>query len=124
MALRQVMIDDLDFTEGAETRTFSLDGTAYEIDLNDQNYQAMRRDFARYIDSGRRTKGKQRKTTRTEAPREAPKTAPVGTKEQNDAIREWARRGGMKVASRGRIPQDVVDKFHENHEQPEFSSAS
>jgi hypothetical protein len=32
-------------------------------------------------------------------------------REQAEAIREWARRNGHKVSTRGRIPADVVDLF-------------
>ena len=35
-----VLEDDLDGSKASETVTFALDGTQYEIDLNDQNAQA------------------------------------------------------------------------------------
>ena len=37
-----VLVDDLDGTEATETVTFGLDGTTYEIDLNDANAAALR----------------------------------------------------------------------------------
>lgn len=37
-------------------------------------------------------------------------------REQSAAIREWARRNGHNVSTRGRIPADVVDKFRDAHE--------
>jgi len=37
----------------------------------------------------------------------------VVDREQNQAIREWARGKGMKVNDRGRIPSDVVEAFHQ-----------
>ena len=33
-------------------------------------------------------------------------------REQSAAIREWARRNGHNVSTRGRIPADVIDAFH------------
>ena len=33
-------------------------------------------------------------------------------REQSAAIREWARRNGHSVSTRGRIPADVIDAFH------------
>ena len=116
------VIDDFDFTEGADTRTFSFDGVDYEIDLNDKNYKTMTKDFARYVDSARRAKVKGRRK-RTETRSDAPK-APTGSKEQNDAIREWAIKRGKKVATRGRIPRDIINEFNEEHSGvPAFSSA-
>lgn len=45
-----VLVDDLDGTEGAaETITYSLDGTQYEIDLKADNAKALREAFAPYV---------------------------------------------------------------------------
>ncbi|MCV7172592.1 Lsr2 family protein, partial [Mycobacterium manitobense] len=33
-------------------------------------------------------------------------------REQSAAIRDWARRNGHNVSTRGRIPADVIDAFH------------
>lgn len=121
MALRQVMIDDLDLTEGAETRTFSLDGVTYEIDLNDKNHQMLTKALGPFIDSGRRqptSKGK----PKAETPKPMGRTRVMLSKEQNDAIRQWARKRGHQVSSRGRIPADIVDKFQTEGVTPEFSA--
>ena len=37
-----VLVDDLDGTEATETVSFGLDGTTYEIDLNDANAASLR----------------------------------------------------------------------------------
>jgi hypothetical protein len=34
-------------------------------------------------------------------------------REQNQAIREWARKQGMKVSDRGRIPAEVLEAYHQ-----------
>jgi hypothetical protein len=39
----------------------------------------------------------------------------VVDREQNQAIREWARSKGMKVNDRGRIPTEVVDAYHQEN---------
>ena len=36
------LVDDLDESEAAETVSFALDGTAYEIDLNDEHAAELR----------------------------------------------------------------------------------
>jgi hypothetical protein len=124
------MYDDMDLTEGAETRTFSIDNVTYEIDLNDTNYRKLKMALRPFIDSARRqaVKGKPRKEpTKVEPPK-----IPMGdskpttlSKEQNDAIRDWARKRGHKVSSRGRIPSDIINEFHTDHapDEPSFSSA-
>ena len=37
-----VLEDDLDGSKASETVTFAIDGTQYEIDLNEQNAQKLR----------------------------------------------------------------------------------
>ena len=34
-------------------------------------------------------------------------------REQNQAIREWARTHKMKVSDRGRIPSEVLEAYHQ-----------
>lgn len=118
------VIDDFDFTEGAETRAFGFEGVDYEIDLTDKNYQKMRKDFARYVESARRVnrRGRRKRSETSKADGSTAKKAP-GSKEQNDAIRAWARSKGKQISSRGRIPQDIIDSFHaEAGSTPAFSS--
>nr|WP_322791039.1 histone-like nucleoid-structuring protein Lsr2 [Mycolicibacterium poriferae] len=43
--------------------------------------------------------------------RHRPRRAAID-REQSAAIREWARRNGHNVSTRGRIPADVIDAFH------------
>ena len=33
-------------------------------------------------------------------------------REQNKAIRDWAKKAGKDISDRGRIPQEIVDEFH------------
>lgn len=39
-------------------------------------------------------------------------TTPSVDREQNQAIRDWARKRGLQVSDRGRIPADVVEAYH------------
>lgn len=50
------LIDDLSGGDAQETLRFSLDGTFYEIDLNEKNATKMRRAFSAYITGGRRVR--------------------------------------------------------------------
>jgi hypothetical protein len=108
MAQRTIIetVDDIDGTiipEGQEpTVKFGLDGATYEIDLNDDNRDAMHRALEPWIARARRLSGPKR---------EKPKNA--RSKEQTQAIRQWAIDSGYQISDRGRIPGDVEAKFHE-----------
>lgn len=108
MAQRTVLVDDLDETEGAETRDFALDGVSYAIDLNDKNAAKLRKALEPFIAAGRKVPGPRRVT----APR---RSIPAGKVEQMSAIRTWGRANGRKVSDRGRIPKDIVDAFEKAH---------
>jgi hypothetical protein len=90
-----VLEDDLDGSKASETVTFAIDGTQYEIDLNDQNAQALRSALARKV-GGRRSG---RKSTNG--------SSNVDLK----AVRAWAASNGVELSSRGRIPQAVLDQY-------------
>jgi hypothetical protein len=49
-----VMTDDLTGGEASQTIHFSLDSSDYVIDLNDKNAAALRSDFDKYIEAGRK----------------------------------------------------------------------
>ena len=42
-----VLVDDIDGSDATETVSFGLDGTSYEIDLNDKNAAKLRDALAR-----------------------------------------------------------------------------
>ena len=44
-----------------------------------------------------------------------PARRPSIDREQNQAIREWARKRGMKVSDRGRIPAEVLEAYHKEN---------
>lgn len=113
------LIDDLDGGDADETVRFALDGVQYEIDLSTANADRLRSLFAPYTTKGakvargsvvggrsgrgmtgaegRATNGRGRVTT---------------DREQNQAIRDWAKRAGKDISDRGRIPQEVVTEYH------------
>jgi nucleoid-associated protein Lsr2 len=96
------LLDDIDGSTADETVKFSLDGTFYEIDLNATHSEQLRKTVARYIVAGRRsaygvvTGARSRHHTGTT---------------QNQAIREWARRAGHDINTRGRIPASLIEQF-------------
>ncbi|MCI4674475.1 histone-like nucleoid-structuring protein Lsr2 [Candidatus Mycolicibacterium alkanivorans] len=102
------LVDDFD-GEGAadETVEFSLDGVSYEIDLSSKNAQKLRDQLKPWLEAGRRVGGRRR--GRSALPGRGGASI---DREQSAAIREWARRNGRKVSTRGRIPADIIDAFH------------
>lgn len=104
------LVDDMDGTEAEETVEFGLDGATYQIDLSSGNAEQLRDALADYVDHARRSGGRKRPPGRPGG--RAPRTVSAD-REQNQAIREWARKQGFKVSDRGRIPSEVVEAFHQ-----------
>ena len=105
------LVDDLDGGAAAETVTFALDGTSYEIDLSRKNAATFRKTFGRYIKAGRRssTGRPRRRTTSTATNGSKPKR-----KFDITQLREWAGANNVTVPARGRIPQAVVDQYRQD----------
>lgn len=93
-----ILIDDLDDGHADETIRFGVDGSEYEIDLSTAHADEFRSAVRSYMDAGR-------KISRT-------KSAPSITRNQETAkIRDWARKSGRKVSSRGRISAEVAEAY-------------
>ena len=103
------LVDDFD-GEGAadETVEFALDGVNYEIDLTAKNAAKLRNELKQWIEAGRRIGGRRRGRASGSSSRGRASI----DREQSAAIREWARRNGHSVSTRGRIPAEVIDAFH------------
>lgn len=104
-----ILVDDVDGGEAVETVTFALDGTAYEIDLSAGNATSLRDAFAPFVASARkagRTGG--RGSSRGGRGR----GSTTMDREQAAAIRDWARKQGLKVSDRGRIPANIVEQYN------------
>lgn len=100
------LIDDFDGQGAAdETVEFGFDGVTYEIDLSAKNATKLRSELTRWAESGRRVSGRRR--GRSGSGRRGPMD-----REQSGAIREWARKNGHDVSTRGRIPAEIVEAFH------------
>jgi len=110
------LVDDLDGSAASKTVIFGLDGQTYEIDLSEKNEEALREALGDYVGAGRLAGKVGRRNGMSTAKLRQTATAPRNTtgidREQGRAIREWARKRGMKVSDRGRIPADVVAAFN------------
>lgn len=102
------LVDDLTGSEADETVEFGLDGKYYEIDLSSDNAERLRKVLVDFVAAARRPGQARRKTAGTAAVH-----SPAVDREQNQAIREWARKKGREVSDRGRIPADVLQAYHQ-----------
>jgi Lsr2 len=111
--IREVrLIDDLDGEAADETIEFGIDGKNYEIDLSNANASKLRDALASYVAAARRSGGRRSRSGGAGA---GPARRPSIDREQNQAIREWARKRGMKVSDRGRIPAEVLEAYHKEN---------
>ncbi|MEJ3657351.1 Lsr2 family protein [Actinomycetes bacterium KLBMP 9759] len=111
--IREVrLIDDLDGDAADETVEFGIDGRSYEIDLSETNAKKLRDALADFVASARRAGGSSR---RRGGGAGGAVRRPAIDREQNQAIRDWARKRGMKVSDRGRIPAEVLEAYHQEN---------
>lgn len=103
------LVDDLDGGEADEQVQFTIDGKSYEIDLSSANSKKLRDSLAPFVVGARRAGGR-RRTGTVSTP-----TRPTTDREQNQAIREWAQKQGMKVSERGRLSASVLEAFKAAH---------
>jgi len=108
------LVDDVDGSQAEETVEFGLDGASYQIDLSGENAGKLRDALADYVEHARRSGGRKRAPGRTPVAGRAPRPASAD-REQNQAIREWARKQGHKVSDRGRIPAEVLEAYHKKN---------
>ena len=114
------LVDDLDGETADETVEFGIDGKNYEIDLSKENAGRLRGAFADYVSAARRSGGRRRASSASTSSASggagaAPKGRASIDREQNQAIRDWARKRGMKVSDRGRIPAEVLEAYHKEN---------
>ena len=109
-----LLVCDLHDTEveGSEAITFSVDGSAYEIDVCADHAAQLRDSFAPYIGAARRAG---RPAPRSGA---APRRSRAGRGRGDDRvgqIREWARNNGHQVSERGRLSASLVEAYEAAH---------
>jgi hypothetical protein len=105
------LVDDLtgETIEAGSGKTvqFGFDGTAYEIDLTDENADKLREAYADYVAAARKTSSRSTRTRTSSSGRTDP--------DELAKIREWAGANGHDVAARGRISQTVRDAYAAAH---------
>ena len=122
MAVRMlsVIVDDYDGTElkpgHGKTISFSLEGTAYEIDLSDKNAKKFTRELEPWIAKAHRPTGTPSEPRgRSRAHARARSAIERETKSHNRAVREWAQQNGLPVSARGRIANTILESYAARH---------
>jgi len=104
--IQTLLIDDLDGGEAESTVRFGLDGAEYEIDLNAEHAEALRKALERYVSAARRTAG-----SPARRPGRGGRKAAGANGTDSTAVRNWAKSQGIEVKDRGRVPAELVVKF-------------
>jgi hypothetical protein len=101
------LLDDIDGGKADETLKFALDGTNYEIDLSTKHADKLRRSLDKFVQSARRVgRGPVTPSGRGRTPGSA-----RSDRMQNQAIRDWAKRRGIELNERGRIPRSIIEQY-------------
>jgi nucleoid-associated protein Lsr2 len=108
----EVLIDDLDGSEGAETVRLGWNGDWRELELSKKNLAALSRALDKYWNVSRPLTQDGPSPRRRRA-RKAP--SPRSAKRDPKVIRAWATTNGIDVPARGRIPSDVERQYNEAH---------
>lgn len=98
--------DDKEIPDGQQRNiTFSLDGQDYEIDLCAKHSEKFTQVVGKFAEHARRgtVKGIGKRRRRTAAHRQ-----------RSAEIRAWAKKSGIEVSDRGRIPAHVLAGFESN----------
>lgn len=112
MARREITqyFDDIDGTpltdEQVNTVRFSVEGSAYVIDLSEDNATRFLELLAPYVEAARPAPVARKSRTR----------ATSGVKRSDSRrIREWAQEQNLQVSDRGTIPKHIVEAYNEAH---------
>lgn len=119
MARREIIefIDDLDGTADAtvKTRRFGVNGTDYEIDLTDKNYEKLMKAVQLFVDAGRPVKP----ALRSVRGGKANGANGAQKRRDNEAMRQGLKDLGWPVNERGRIPAKLQMAFHAGERCPD-----
>jgi hypothetical protein len=101
------LLDDIDGTQADETLKFALDGVNYEIDLSTKNAEKLRGNLEKFLHAARRV-GRGGVPTSSRSRNATPART---DRAQNQAMRDWAKRKGIELSDRGRIPRTIVEQY-------------
>jgi nucleoid-associated protein Lsr2 len=109
-----LLVDDLDGGEASETVSFALDGSNYEIDLSGKNATELRDAFAKYVGAARKAGRSASSSGSRSSSRRSSGSSTSMDRDQAAAIRSWAKKQGLKVSDRGRIPATIIEQYNQS----------
>lgn len=86
-------------------RRFSFDGRDYEIDLCVKHSDRFDETITRYAERARRSSARPARAKRRTA----------AHRQHSASVRAWAKKTGIEVSDRGRIPAEVVSRYEATH---------
>jgi hypothetical protein len=117
-----ILVDDVDGGEAAETVSFALDGVSYEIDVSEENAEALREALAPWVGHARRVGGRSgggraRSTSSGGGSSRSRGSSSGGGGGRHDLsdVRSWARENGYQVSDRGRVSSEVIAAYEKAH---------
>ncbi|GAA2517161.1 histone-like nucleoid-structuring protein Lsr2 [Rarobacter incanus] len=103
-----VLEDDIDGGPATGSVSFALDGTAYEIDLNDENAARLRDSIAVWIRHARRV-------GRVNKGQAVKRAGRVEGRNNTSDMRTWLIDNGYQVSARGRISAEMQQAYLDAH---------
>jgi nucleoid-associated protein Lsr2 len=106
-----VLVDDLDGSEGVETVRIGWNGDWRELDLSKKNLASLSKALDRYWNVSRPASSNGRSSRRR--PNTTSSSRSAKARRDPKLIRAWATDNGISVPARGRIPGDVERRYNE-----------
>ncbi len=107
----EVLVDDLDGSEGVETVRIGWNGDWRELDLSKRNLAALSKALDKYWNVSRPVSADGRSSRRR--PKTTSSSLSAKTTRDPKRIRAWATENGISVPARGRISGDVERQYDE-----------
>ncbi|WP_394303411.1 histone-like nucleoid-structuring protein Lsr2 [Sphaerimonospora cavernae] len=116
-----ILVDDLDLSEGDDVarREFPLLNRTFAIDLSDANHQRLN-DALAFLD---RVMENSREVKQASRSKKAADTSPRLRGYTLTDVREWAREQGVEVPARGKVSDEVVERFIAAHPEAAATDA-
>uniref|UniRef100_UPI003F49A27D histone-like nucleoid-structuring protein Lsr2 n=1 Tax=Amycolatopsis sp. CA-096443 TaxID=3239919 RepID=UPI003F49A27D len=116
--VRVEIVDDIDGRVAVQTVRFSLDGVGDEIDLSEENAEALRAELAPYVAAGQRVGGRKVRSVAAAARARPRRVLTPAERSRNREIRLWARAEGIPVSRHGLIADTVIKQYESRAAKP------
>lgn len=108
-------MEDSDEVRAQETVCYTVDGKHYELDLGVKNATKFRAQWAVWIAHSREVKAPHNGRKIATSPPKRTTSEQADKRQQDAAIRQWAKANGHPVSQRGAIAADLRNLFNLAH---------